>query len=106
MEITGERYFPRVGNAIFAPFEPFVSYEHWHRYCYALPFVEGKTVLDIASGEGYGSAFLADHAALVYGVDISEEAVQQRERTTSVRTSTTCTGRPRRSRSRASTAST
>lgn len=76
MEITGERYFPRIGNMVFAPFEPFVSYEHWHRYCYALPFVEGKVVLDIASGEGYGSAFLADRAELVYGVDISEEAVQ------------------------------
>ncbi|MHB1556911.1 MAG: methyltransferase domain-containing protein [Isosphaeraceae bacterium] len=76
MEITGERYFPRIGNAVFAPFEPFVSYEHWHRYCFALPFVEGKVVLDIASGEGYGSAFLAEHAELVYGVDISEEAVQ------------------------------
>lgn len=76
MKITGERYFPRVGNSVFAPYEPFVSYEHWHRYCYALPFVQGKTVLDIASGEGYGSAFLAEHARLVYGVDVSEEAVQ------------------------------
>jgi SAM-dependent methyltransferase len=76
MKITGERYSPRVGNGVFAPYEPFVSYEHWHRYCYALPFIEGKTVLDIASGEGYGSAFLAAHARLVYGVDISEEVVQ------------------------------
>jgi len=76
MKISGERYFPQVGNLVFAPFEPFVSYEHWHRYCYTLPFVKGKTVLDIASGEGYGSAFLAAHASLVYGVDISEEAVQ------------------------------
>jgi SAM-dependent methyltransferase len=80
MRITGERYFPRVGNPIFAPYEPFVSYEHWHRYSYALPFVEGKCVLDVASGEGYGSAFLAAHARLVYGVDISEEAVQHARR--------------------------
>jgi SAM-dependent methyltransferase len=76
MKVSGERYFPRVGSRVFAPYEPFVSYEHWHRYCYALPFVRGKSVLDIASGEGYGSAFLAASAALVYGVDVSEEAVQ------------------------------
>jgi SAM-dependent methyltransferase len=76
MKVSGERYFPQVGSHVFAPYEPFVSYEHWHRYCYALPFVTGKSVLDIASGEGYGSALLADSAALVYGVDISEEAVQ------------------------------
>ena len=76
MKITGERYSPRVGNGVFAPYEPFVSYEHWHRYCYALPFIEGKTVLDIACGEGYGSAFLAAHAGLVYGVDISAEVVE------------------------------
>jgi SAM-dependent methyltransferase len=76
MKVSGERYFPRVGSGVFAPYEPFVSYEHWHRYCYALPFVTGKSVLDIASGEGYGSAFLAQSAALVYGLDISEEAVQ------------------------------
>jgi SAM-dependent methyltransferase len=76
MKVSGERYFPRVGSPVFAPFEPFVSYEHWHRYCLAFSFVAGKTVLDIASGEGYGSAYLARSAALVYGVDISEEAVQ------------------------------
>jgi SAM-dependent methyltransferase/predicted nucleic acid-binding Zn-ribbon protein len=75
MKASGERYFPRVENVAFAPFEPFISYEHWHRYCYALPFVAGKTVLDIASGEGYGSAFLAAHADSVYGVDISAEAI-------------------------------
>jgi SAM-dependent methyltransferase len=76
MKISSERYFPHINNAILGPFEPYISYEHWHRYCYAKPFVTGKTVLDIASGEGYGSAYLAAHAAQVYGVDVSEEAVQ------------------------------
>ena len=61
MKVSGERYFPRVESVAFAPFEPFISYEHWHRYCYALQIVAGKSVLDIASGEGYGSAFLAAH---------------------------------------------
>jgi SAM-dependent methyltransferase len=76
MKISAERYFPRIDNPVLIPFEPFLSYEHWHRYRYAVPFVAGKTVLDIASGEGYGSAFLADHADQVYGVDVSEETVQ------------------------------
>jgi len=76
MKVSGERYFPRGESIAFAPFEPFISYEHWHRYCYALQFVAGKSVLDIASGEGYGSAYLAAHAALVYGVDLSGEAIE------------------------------
>ncbi len=81
MKISGERYFPHINNAILGPFEPYISYEHWHRYCYAKPFVIGKSVLDIASGEGYGSAYLADFAAHVYGVDVSAEAVQHARQT-------------------------
>jgi len=37
--------------------------------------VDGKTVLDIASGEGFGAWFLAQRAAHVIGVDISQESV-------------------------------
>jgi SAM-dependent methyltransferase len=81
MKVSSERYFPHINNPVLGPFEPFISYEHWHRYCYAAPFVVGKTVLDIASGEGYGSAFLAARAAWVYGVDVSEEAVQHARQT-------------------------
>jgi 2-polyprenyl-3-methyl-5-hydroxy-6-metoxy-1,4-benzoquinol methylase len=81
MKVSGERYSPQINNAVLGPFEPFISYEHWHRYCYASPFVTGKTVLDIASGEGYGSAYLARRAAHVYGVDVSEEAVQHARQT-------------------------
>lgn len=76
MKVSGERYFPHINNPVLGPFEPYISYEHWHRYCYALPFVAGKTVLDIACGEGYGSAYLATKATRVYGVDVSEEAVR------------------------------
>ncbi len=75
MEITSERYYPWIYNPALMPFEPFISYEHWHRYRYAAAFVAGKAVLDIASGEGYGSAFLAQHAASVVGVDLHEQAV-------------------------------
>jgi ubiquinone/menaquinone biosynthesis C-methylase UbiE len=49
--------------------------EHLHRYALACEFVKGKTVLDIASGEGYGSHLLSKTALKVTGVDISEEAV-------------------------------
>jgi SAM-dependent methyltransferase len=81
MKISGERYFPYINNPVLSPYEPFISYEHWHRYCFATPFVTGKTVLDIASGEGYGSDYLAEQAALVYGVDICPEAVQHASQT-------------------------
>jgi ubiquinone/menaquinone biosynthesis C-methylase UbiE len=50
--------------------------EHLHRYFIANNFVKGKVVLDIASGEGYGSNLLSKKAQYVYGVDISFEAIQ------------------------------
>ena len=68
MDFTGERYLPEVNT-------PQIACEHWHRYLYAARFVAGKSVLDIASGEGYGSHLLASTAARVTGVDISAEAV-------------------------------
>lgn len=67
LEFTGERYLPGVAGEIWM--------EHWHRYHFAAPLVAGKRVLDVASGEGYGSALLAKTAAQVTGVDISNEAV-------------------------------
>ncbi len=48
---------------------------HLHRYALACEFVSGKIVLDIASGEGYGSNLLSKSASFVYGVDIDENAV-------------------------------
>ena len=68
LPFTGERYVPEIhGN---------IELEHLHRYLFAGQAVAGKTVLDIASGEGYGSAILAQTAHKVTGVDISPEAVQ------------------------------
>lgn len=69
MQFTGERYVPNLDW-------PEISYEHWHRYLYASQFVAGQTVLDVASGEGYGSALLAETAERVVGVDISAETVR------------------------------
>lgn len=67
MIFTGERYLPELKGQI--------EYEHFNRYLMAKEYVKGKIVLDIACGEGYGSALLAEHAEFVLGVDISKETV-------------------------------
>ncbi len=64
---TGERMVPEIFN--------FGAIEHLHRYAVAQKYVKDKTILDIASGEGYGSMLLALHAKKVKGVDVSTEAV-------------------------------
>ena len=48
---------------------------HLHRYLSIVNIVRDQTVLDIASGEGYGSNILASHASYVVGVDIDENSV-------------------------------
>jgi O-antigen biosynthesis protein len=67
MEFTGERYVPGQRGKI--------EVEHLHRYLCAATIAVGKDVLDIASGEGYGSAILARNARHVTGVDIASEAI-------------------------------
>ncbi len=64
---TGERLVPSVRGD--------VALEHLHRYAIATALVAGRDVLDIASGEGYGSHLLAAGARSVVGVDVSPEAV-------------------------------
>lgn len=67
MEFTGERFVPtELGE---------LSLEHWHRYAWCRQAVRGLRVLDVACGEGYGSALLAQTALSVHGVDISADAV-------------------------------
>lgn len=48
-----------------------VAIEHYHRYLFARTFCLGKDVLDVASGEGYGSAHIAQVARSVIGLDYS-----------------------------------
>ena len=67
MEFTGERFTTEVHGDI--------ELEHLHRYLLACKVAAGKVVLDIASGEGYGSKMLAETALKVTGVNISQEAV-------------------------------
>ena len=54
--------------------------EHLHRYAIALAHAAGKSVLDIACGEGYGSNLLAAKAKTVIGVDLSSEAIEHASR--------------------------
>ena len=51
--------------------------EHAARYVYAMPFVENKTVLDIACGTGYGIGLLRSKAKFVTGVDIDPAAARE-----------------------------
>ena len=49
-------------------------WEHLHRYRFAKSYARSKRVLDIACGEGYGTAALAAAgAAKVVGIDVSPE---------------------------------
>lgn len=69
MKDTGERLIVE-GN------EENLSYgEHLARYLSVVDIVEGKIVLDVASGSGYGSQMMAKKAKKVIGVDYSKEAV-------------------------------
>jgi ubiquinone/menaquinone biosynthesis C-methylase UbiE len=54
--------------------------EHWHRYKIAKKFCKDKTVLDAACGTGYGSHLVAQEAKEVFGVDISQEAIDYCEK--------------------------
>ena len=65
IEWTGERCVP------WAP-DVQVVYEHLHRYLWARRLVGGRRVLDLASGEGFGSAILSEEAEEVVGFEIDE----------------------------------
>ncbi|MCH8508452.1 MAG: glycoside hydrolase family 99-like domain-containing protein [Phycisphaerales bacterium] len=67
-EFTGERFVPGITGEIEA--------EHVARYLFAAALCKGKSVLDIACGEGYGSAMLSQVASEVVGVDIDPGTVE------------------------------
>jgi len=73
LQFTGERYLPSEQGRI--------RLEHMHRYAEFRSCLQGKKVLDIACGEGYGSALLAEVAKSVVGVDISDEAIDHASKT-------------------------
>ena len=65
---TGERLTTAIGGQ--------VQIEHYHRYLFARALARGVDVLDVASGEGYGSALLAQIARSVVGVEYSAPTVR------------------------------
>lgn len=67
LEFDGERFVP--GAAVE------IAYLHWQRYVFAVPLAQGKRVLDVACGEGYGSAAVAAVAAHVDAFDKSGTAI-------------------------------
>lgn len=68
LEYTGERMVPEFTDGL-------TFYEHVERYRFALPHVRGRRVLDIACGEGYGTAAIRSAgAASVIGVDVAADA--------------------------------
>jgi ubiquinone/menaquinone biosynthesis C-methylase UbiE len=73
LPFTGERFIPGLPGEIWL--------EHWHRYHFAQRLVAGKRVIDVACGEGYGSALLANSALQVEGVDVSAQAIAHAQQT-------------------------
>lgn len=67
---TGERFIPG------ASFQ--IEMEHLNRYYFVINQIDmtNKVVLDLASGEGYGSNLMAKYAYRVIGIDISTEAIE------------------------------
>lgn len=72
LEWTGERLTTATAGQ--------VEIEHLHRYFLARALCRDLDVVDVASGEGYGSALLAQVARSVVGIELSEEAVAHAQR--------------------------
>ena len=69
IEWTGERCVPWTDDLQ-------VVYEHLHRYHFAAEIRPGGEVLDVGSGEGYGSAILARSAKTVVGIDVDPASIE------------------------------
>jgi SAM-dependent methyltransferase len=70
LELTGERTLPDV------PAENYWYRRHLVVYEWIAQRVEGRRVLEMACGEGYGAALLAGVAASVHAVDANPEAYE------------------------------
>jgi len=73
--LTGERTLPGIRE------ENYWFQRHLVAYRFLLPMAAGKRVLDLGSGEGYGTALLASVAREALGVDLAPEAVYHARRT-------------------------
>ncbi|MEB3310891.1 MAG: methyltransferase domain-containing protein [Snowella sp.] len=72
LKYTGERHMIGVTGIDLS----WGNIEHLIRYAFVTPFIQGKKVLDIACGSGYGSQYMAlQGAEQVVGVDIEQQAI-------------------------------
>jgi GT2 family glycosyltransferase/glycosyltransferase involved in cell wall biosynthesis/2-polyprenyl-3-methyl-5-hydroxy-6-metoxy-1,4-benzoquinol methylase len=69
IECTGERVVP-------GKVDPDLFNEHFARYMYARPYCSNRKVLDAGCGVGYGTAYLAEAASQVIGIDFDLEAIR------------------------------
>lgn len=67
---------PFTGERLTSALDGQTQIEHYHRYLFARSLCAGLDVLDVASGEGYGSAQLAQVARSVVGVEYSPDTVR------------------------------
>lgn len=51
--------------------------EHLHRYAIIFNLIKNKKVLDIACGEGYGTALMSKYAKHVTGIDIDKDTISK-----------------------------
>jgi len=74
MDFTGERFIPELFGQI--------QLEHLSRYHFVYNQIDlsDKIVLDLSSGEGYGTDLLSNFAKKVYGIDISIEAISHAQK--------------------------
>ncbi len=75
-QIQPEALLPWTGERMVTGLTGAIEAEHYHRYFLARELCRGKDVLDVASGEGYGSAFLAQTARSVVGVELDPASVE------------------------------
>jgi ubiquinone/menaquinone biosynthesis C-methylase UbiE len=69
IHFTGERVVPgEVNDDLWA--------EHFCRYAFASQFTNGRQVLDIGSGSGYGTAELARTASKTFGLELGHDATR------------------------------
>lgn len=69
VQFTGERVVPSKDDR-------YLLAEHLARYAMARAYVSGENVLDVGCGDGYGSAFMADKAHYVVGIDVDRNLIE------------------------------
>lgn len=71
LEDTGERMIPPAPGEV-----SFVWERHRFAYSYAASMSEGKSVLDVGCGTGYGAHLLSETASSVLAIDNSPDAIE------------------------------